>query len=134
MKQRLFIKFSIILFFTVFFIGLTYAQSDPPSNLQAATSGNALKLSWDASGAGQDVAYIIYRAEAQSSSDVADPMNLNFTLVSTVKENTFEDRSAAPGQAYVYYVVSVNQDGVESAGSNYVNVSIGEQDANADQY
>lgn len=130
MTRQLFLRFLIVLV-TVFFTGLTYAQADPPSNLQAATSGNVLKLSWEASEAGQDVAYIIYRAEAQSSSDVADPMKLNFTIVSTVKENTFEDRSAVPGQAYVYYVVSVNQDGVESAGSNYVNVTIGDNDAKA---
>lgn len=130
MTRQLFLRFSIVLV-TILYTGLAYSQSDPPSNLKAATSGNALKLSWEASGTGQEVSYNIYRAEAQSSSDVADPMKLNFTKVSTVKETTFEDKSAAPGQAYVYYVVSVNQDGVESAGSNYVNVSIGEKDAEA---
>ncbi|MFO7525525.1 MAG: fibronectin type III domain-containing protein [Ignavibacteriaceae bacterium] len=133
MTRQLYFMFSILLVL-VFFTGLTHAQSDPPSNLQASNSNKALKLTWEVPGNGQEVVYNIYRAEVQSTSDAADPMKLNFTKVSTVKETTFEDRSAAPGQAYVYYVVSVNQDGVESAGSNYVNVKIGEKDAEAGLY
>lgn len=133
MKRQFFLAFTILTI-TVLLSGLTYSQSDPPSNLMATVAGKSLTLTWEASGNNQKTTYNIYRATVENANEAADPMKLNFSKVGTVTTTTFDDKTAGPGQVYVYYVVSVNKDGVESAGSNYVNVTIGEKDAGTDQY
>ena len=57
-----------------------------------------------------------------------DPTKLKFTKLGTVIETTYQDKIedvAEGGQLYVYYVVAVDNEGTESAGTNYVNVNVG---------
>jgi fibronectin type 3 domain-containing protein len=102
-----------------------YSQTTPPQDLKASVEGSVVKLNWTS--AEKSATYNIYRASANSSTKVIDPLKLEFKKISTVTEPAYEDKTdAASGMVYVYYVATVNSNGVESAGSNYVNAKIGE--------
>jgi len=105
---------------------LAYSQSEPPSNLEATVKNKVVMLSWKAPEGTQKVTYNIYRAETMNSGKSIDPTKLEFKKVSTVTEPAYEDKDAASGRVYIYYVVTMDSKGMESAGSNYINVRIGD--------
>lgn len=119
------------------FTGMTYSQSQssPPSNLKARVEGNSVKLTWEAPAGASGISYNIYRAPAPTMSSAVDPTKLKFSKVNTTTETGFEDKveSADAGSVHIYYVVAVGNDGKESAGSNYVNVKIGQSETDQDQ-
>ncbi len=120
-------KISRIFLISIFLLaGLSYSQSAPPSNLKATVDGSTVRLNWDAPSTDQKVTYNIYKAEASSSKEAIDPSKLDFKKLSAVTEPVYEEKTdAASGQVYVYFVVAVTSDGIESAGSNYVNATFG---------
>ena len=104
---------------------LVFSQIAPPQNLKATVEGSTVKLNWTATETG--ATYNIYRATANTSAKVIDPAKLEFKKLNTVTEPAYEDKTdATSGMVYVYYVATLNANGVESAGSNYVNAKIGE--------
>ncbi len=118
----------IILISLLIFPGLSYSQLIPPSNIKVKlVDGNIVKLSWDAQSSDQKVSYNIYRAvENNSSTSIASPKP-EFKKLNSVTVPVYEDKTeATPGKVFIYYVTTVNSNGVESASSNYVNVKIGE--------
>lgn len=120
--------------------GVTYSQSQssPPSNLKARVEGNAVKLMWEAPAGASEVSYNIYKAPAPTMSSAVDPTKLKFSKINTTKETSFEDKieSTEGGGVQIYYVVALGSDGKESAGSNYVNVKVGQSETgqNKDTY
>jgi len=119
---------------TLVFSGVAYSQSAPPSDLEASAKGNVIHLMWKAPESESEVTYNIYRAMApsvdpgSSENPTIDPTKLEFTKLGTVIETTYQDKIedvAEGGQLYVYYVVAVDNEGTESAGTNYVNVNVG---------
>jgi len=119
----------------VVYDGFTFAQSAPPSNLKVNTDGNVVHLTWQAPETNAKVTYNIYRAQAQSLSSTVDPTQLEFSKLSSVIETSYEDKideGTDGGQLYVYFIVAVNSEGMESAGSNYVNVKVGGSQADND--
>jgi fibronectin type 3 domain-containing protein len=119
------------------FGGVTFSQSQssPPSNLKARVEGNSVKLMWEAPEGASDVSYNIYKAPAPSISSAVDPTKLKFAKINTTKEISFEDKiqSTEAGGVQIYYVVAVGSDGKESAGSNYVNVKVGQSETDQDK-
>ena len=111
---------------TFYFTGLTYSQSGPPSNLEATVKDNVVKLSWEAPENSEKVTYNIYRAKTMNSGKEVDPTKLEFSKISTTTEPAYKDKDAASGKGYIYYVVALDSKGEESAGSNYINVRVGE--------
>ncbi len=125
----------IVLISILLFSGLSYSQPAPPSNLKVNVDGNIVKLSWDAPSADQKVSYNIYRAEENNiSTSIATPKP-EFKKLSSVTASLYEDETGAtPGKVFIYYVTTVNSNGVESAGSKYVNVKIGETGTDQNKY
>jgi fibronectin type 3 domain-containing protein len=117
--------------------GVTYSQSQssPPANLKARVEGSTVKLSWEAPAGASGITYNIYRAPAPTMSSAVDPTKLEFSKINTTTETSFEDqvKSAEAGGVHIYYIVAVGSDGKESAGSNYVNVKIGQSETDQDQ-
>lgn len=115
------------------FAGTAYSQLSPPSNLAAKVEGDSVMLTWKAPAEAADVSYNIYRASAPSSA--VDTTKLEFSRVSATTETSFEDKieSTKAGGIFIYYVVAVDSDSTESAGSNYVNVQIGQSETNKEQ-
>ena len=118
----------IILISLLTFSGLSYSQLVPPSNIKVKlVDGNIVKLSWDAQSSNQKVSYNIYRAEENNSSTSIASPKPEFKKLNSVTAPVYEDKTeASPGKVFIYYVTTVNSNGVESASSNYVNVKIGE--------
>jgi len=114
------------------FAGTAYSQLSPPSNLAAKVEGNSVMLTWKAP-AEAVVSYNIYRASAPSSA--TDTTKPKFSKVSATTETSFKDKieSVEAGGIFIYYVVAVGSDGTESAGSNNVNVQIGQSETNKEQ-
>ncbi len=135
MMQKILRTF-FLFFIAFYFTGLTYSQSGPPSNLEATFKDNVVKLSWEAPEKGEKVTYNIYRAETMSSGNAIDPTKLEFSKISTTTETAYKDKEAASEKGYIYYVVALDSKGVESAGSNYINVRVGDKsdDTNKDKY
>lgn len=118
------------------FAGTAYSQLSPPSNLAAKVEGNSVMLTWKAPTEAL-VSYNIYRASAPSSAvDTTKlKLKLKFSKVSATTETSFKDKieSVEAGGIFTYYVVAVGSDGKESAGSNNVNVKIGQSETNKEQ-
>ena len=121
----------------VLLTAVIHAQShtSPPSNLKSRVEGSNVKLTWEAPPDAGNVSYNIYRAETSGMSSAMDPTKLQFAAISNSTETSFEDKisSTDPNVEYIYYVVSVGSDGTESAGSNYVNVKIGQSETGSSQ-
>ena len=132
----------------IIFCGAAFPQTDstlnstsnPPSNLLATANGNTVNLTWQAPEGETAITYNIYRAMGPSmsednnmdsssgSSSQMDPSKLDFKKISTATETNYEDKiEDVPegAQKYVYYVVAVDNKGMESAGTNYVAVNVG---------
>lgn len=117
----------IVLISVQIFSGLSYSQLVSPSDLKVTLDGNTVKLSWEASSSDQKVSFNIYRAEENSTSTSIATPKPEFKKLSSVTAPLYEDKTeASPGKVFIYYVTTVNSNGVESASSNYVNVKIGE--------
>ena len=115
-----------LLLFIVLITVLAYSQSEPPENLEALVKGNTVTLTWKAPEGIQNITYNVYRAGTMNSGKSIDPTKLEFKKISTVIQPTYEDKDASSGITYIYYVVSLDTKGTESAGSNYINVRIGD--------
>jgi fibronectin type 3 domain-containing protein len=144
------IKTALLLMGAMFiFCCTTFSQTDStsnstsnsPSNLLATADGNVVSLTWQAPEGESTITYNIYRAmvpatmsgnkdmdSSSGSNPSIDPTKLDFKKISTATETSYEDKiEDVPegGQEYVYYVVAVDNKGMESAGTNYVTVNVG---------
>jgi len=132
----------------IVFCGATFSQTDStlnstsnsPSNLLATANGNTVNLTWQAPEGETAITYNIYRAMVPSMSEdnnmdsrsgsgsQMDPTKLDFKKISTATETSYKDKIEdvpESGQKYVYYVVTIDNKGMESAGTNYVTVNVG---------
>jgi fibronectin type 3 domain-containing protein len=130
----------------IIFCGATFSQTDStlnstsnsPSNLLATANGNTVSLTWQAPEGETAITYNIYRAMVpsisednnmdSSSGSLMDPTKLDFKKISTATETSYKDKiEGVPegDQKYVYYVVAVDNKGMESAGTNYVTINVG---------
>jgi fibronectin type 3 domain-containing protein len=115
------------------------STSNSPSNLLATANGNTVNLNWQAPEEETTITYNIYRAMVPSMSEdnnmdsssgpgsQMDPTKLDFKKISTATKTSYKDKiEGVPesGQKYVYYVVAVDNKGMESAGTNYVTVNV----------
>jgi len=132
----------------IVFCGATFSQTDStlnstsnsPSNLLATANGNTISLTWQAPEGETALTYNIYRAmvppmsednnmdSRSGSGSQMDPTKLDFKKISTATETSYKDKIEdvpESGQKYVYYVVTIDNKGMESAGTNYVTVNVG---------
>ena len=149
MINKMMTKTAMFMSIMFFLCGVTFSQTDSsssnsPSNLLATADGNVVSLTWQAPTGESTVTYNIYRAMVpgtlskdmddknmdpnSDSNQSVDPTKLDFSKISTATETSYEDKiEGVPedGQTYIYYVVAVDNQGMESAGTNYVTVNVG---------
>jgi hypothetical protein len=79
----------------------------PPGGLTATLAGDTIQLAWIAIGPSDEFSYNVYR----------DTNGQGHTLLQNVTDANFVDTTAGPGNAYTYYVTTVNVFGNESTGT-----------------
>jgi penicillin-binding protein 2A len=84
-------------------------------SVQAANTGNAVQLSWNALDG--DVTYAVFRA------DNVDGKAVNGILIGTTKDTSFADQNVDPSKGYIYIVTAVDSNNHELAKSAPVTVS-----------
>ena len=127
MMQIKLMRTMILFLMVVFFSGVTtYSQSGAPTDLKAEVKGNVVQLTWQAPTTSKQATYNVYRAETTVPEKEIDPAKLDFIKIGTATEPAYQDKEAASGKVYVYYVVSMDSKGKESSVSNYINVRVGD--------
>lgn len=115
------------IYFIILVAAIIYAGSDSPKNLKAEINDASVLLVWEAPAASEVQVYHIYRAETEQMNKSNETAQLYFKLLEKVTDTKYTDKDVKPDMKYVYYVVSVNNSGVESGGSNYVDVFTGKK-------
>ena len=115
------------IYFVILVAAIIYAGNDSPKNLKAEVNETSVMLMWEAPVASEVSVYHLYRAETGQMNESKEASQLDFNLLEKVTDTKYTDKKVKTNMKYVYYVVSVNNSGVESGGSNYVDVFTGEK-------
>lgn len=124
MQNKNIIIFFFFLITSVLIIGLSY--SPQPADREGVVKGKVVYLTLETPQTETNGMYSIYRAKANSDVQEIDPIRIKFDKISTVTEPAYEDKGAAEGKNYFYSVASIDAKGMENAGSNYINIWVGD--------
>jgi len=97
---------------------------DTPTGLAAIPGVRSIDLSWDPVSGSDLAGYIVYRQPAEPTGAPAGPSQRLTTA--PVPGPAFSDRTAVPGQSYLYRVTAIDAAGNESAPSAAVNETMPE--------
>jgi len=91
-------------FFTVlalvFLVSLCWALPEAPKNMSGQVVSDGFLLSWEHPG-GEDVYFHVYRGETKADAE----------LIASTSEKIFLDQGFEEGNAYVYFVSALDEDG-----------------------